>query len=105
LLNNNYYVVKETPYTNYDVTFIDLQTMEEYYKDREIKERKILLNYLNQKYNTNLKTLYIPSIFTGNFNKRFKKMVDDFKYSIYLYIAIISYFIIILFQGILLNYY
>jgi hypothetical protein len=105
LLNNNYYVFKETPYTNYEVTFIDLNIMEEYNKDKEIKEKKLLLNYLNQKYNTNLKTLYIPSIFTGNFNKKFKKMVDDFKYSIYFYFSIISYFIIILFQGILLNYY
>lgn len=105
LLNNNYYVVTETPYTDYEVKFIDLQTMEEYYKDRNIKERKLLLNYLNQKYNTNLTTLYIPSIFTGKFNKGFRKMVDDFKYCIYLYFAIISYFILILFQGILLNYY
>ncbi len=105
LLNNNYYVFKETPYVNYEVTFIDLNIMEEYNKDKEIKEKKLLLNYLNQKYNTNLKALYIPSIFTRNFNKGFQKMIDDFKYSIYLYFSIISYFIIILFQGILLNYY
>jgi hypothetical protein len=44
LINNNYYVSKETPYTNYEVTFIDLKTMEEYYKDRQISERKLLLN-------------------------------------------------------------
>ena len=52
--------------------------MEEYYKDRQISERKLLLNYLNQKYNTNLTTTYIPSIFTGNFNKKFRKIIDDF---------------------------
>lgn len=104
LINNNYYVSKEIPYTNYEVTFIDLKTMEEYYKDRQISERKLLLNYLNQKYNTNLTTTYIPSIFTGNFNKKFRKIIDDYKYSIYLYLTIISYFILVLFQGILLNF-
>jgi hypothetical protein len=104
LINNNYYVSKETPYTNYEVTFIDLKTMEEYYKDRQISERKLLLNYLNQKYNINLTTTYIPSIFTGNFNKKFRKIIDDYKYSIYLYLTIISYFILVLFQGILLNF-
>jgi len=105
LNNNNYYVVKEKPYSDdIDVTFIDLKTMEELYNNRNIKERTLLLNYLNQKYNTNLTTLYIPSIFTGRFNKEFQKIVNDYTYYIYLYMAIISYFIVILFQGILLNY-
>lgn len=105
LLNNNYYVVKEKPYSDdIDVIFIDLKTIEELYNNRNIKERTLLLNYLNQKYNTNLTKLYIPSIFTGRFNKEFQKIVNDYTYSIYLYMAIISYFIIILFQGILLNY-
>jgi len=103
LLNNNYYVGKATPYEDYEVKYIDLKIMEEYYKDRENDERKKLLKYLNQKYNTNLTKLYIPSIFTGNFNKGFRKMIDDYKYNIYLYIAIIFYFILILFQGLLLN--
>jgi hypothetical protein len=104
LNNNNYYVVKETPYTNFDITFIDLKTMEELYNTRNIKERTLLLNYINQKYNTKLTTLFIPSIFTGRFNKEFRKIMNDYTYSIYLYMAIISYFILVLFQGILLNY-
>jgi hypothetical protein len=101
LLNKNNFIIETTPYENYSVKYVDLKIMEEYYGDSD--ELKSLLKYFNQKYNTNLKKLYIPSIFTGNFSKNFRKMIDDYKYSIYLYLAIIVYFILVLLQGLLLN--
>ena len=98
---NKHYIQEKTPYDDYKIKYIDLKIMEEYYGDTD--DKKTLLDYLNKKYNSNLTKLYIPSIFTGNFNKGFHTMISNYKYNIYLYLVIIVYFILILFQGLLLN--
>ena len=85
---------------NIDYYIINLKILEEYYP--ESIEKKLLLKYLNDKYQTKLNILYQPSIFTPNFSRKFNKLIEYYKNSIYLYLAIITYFIIILLQGLFL---
>jgi hypothetical protein len=82
--------------------YVDLKIMEEYYKNSN--ERTLLLNYINNKYNTNLKNLYRPSILTSRFNRNLDIIINDFKNNIYNYIYISIYFILISLQNLLIQF-
>ncbi len=85
---------------NIDTTIvIDLEVLNNNFPS----EKKLLLKYFNDKYNINLNSLYQPFIFNTNNQKKMDKLIDNFKFNIYLYISVISYFILILLQGILIN--
>jgi hypothetical protein len=83
-------------------TYVDLKIMEEFYKNTN--ERKLLLNYINSKYYTNLNYLYSPSILTSRFNKNINIIIDEFKNNIYNYIYISIYFLIISLQNLLIQF-
>ena len=59
---------------------INLKILEEYYSDSI--EKKLLLKYINDKYQTNFSVLYQPSIFTLNFTRNLNKLIKYFQYSI-----------------------
>lgn len=82
--------------------YVDLKILEEYYKNTT--ERKLLLNYINNKYNTNFKYLYTPTILTARFNKKLDIIINDMKNNIYNYIYISIYFLIISLQNLLIQF-
>lgn len=86
IVNNNNYI-------------IDLQLL----SDRFPNEHEKLLKYFNNKYKTNLKSLYQPVLFTANYKRKFDKMMKDYKNNIFNYLWILLFFIIVILQAILLN--
>jgi len=78
---------------------IDLQLL----NDRFPTENKLMLKYFNDKYQITLKSLYQPLIITTSYNRKFDKMLNDYKKTIYYYFAILLFFILIILQAILLQ--
>jgi hypothetical protein len=70
----------------------------------DYKEKQLLLNYINKKYNKLFTTLYIEPIFTPKFNKMLDDLINTFKRHIYYFIIISCYFIIIILQGLIYRY-
>lgn len=81
--------------------YVDLKILEEYYKTSN--EKTNLLNYINKKYNTDFNVLYMPSIFTSRFNKKFEDLLNNFKQNIYNFIIISIFLLLMILQNILID--
>lgn len=106
------YLHKNLPYISDDVVnddleeehnyYIDLKILEEYHKGT--RERELILDYINKKYNKRFNDLYISSILTSKFKENFNNLINDFKRNIYNYIYISIFFIIVSLQNLLIDF-
>ena len=79
--------------------YLDLQLLNEY----PIKTD--LLNYLNSKYNKNFTNIYLEPPFTSPlFENKIKNLVHKYKWTIYNYLMVISFFIFIILHSLYLTY-
>jgi hypothetical protein len=84
---------------NYSYKYLDLELLNKY----PIKSQ--LLNYLNNKYNKDFTNVYLePPYSSPLFNIKISKIIDDYKWTIYNYLMMISFFIFIILHSLYLSY-